>query len=71
MNYPIRDTDYESYLLRLWRSGASTGWHASLQSTATEQTYQFATLEALFTFLSSRLRESDAIAVLAPAPPEA
>lgn len=70
MNYVIRGADYESYLLRLWRNGASAGWHASLQSTATGQTYQFATLEALFSFLNRRLRDGDEIAVLAPQPPE-
>ena len=47
--------DYHSYLLRLWRDGAQGVWHASLHSTAIEQVYRFASLEALVGFLDARL----------------
>lgn len=46
-------TPYQSYLLRVWWEGPQQGWHATLQSTATEQTYHFPTLEALLLFLST------------------
>jgi hypothetical protein len=53
-----RHPDYHSYLLRLWRNGAQDGWHASLQSTATEQIYHFAEVEALIAFLIAQVAES-------------
>jgi hypothetical protein len=52
--------DYHSYLLRLWRDRAQDPWRASLQSTATEQLLQFASLEALFAFLIALLGDGAA-----------
>ena len=58
---------YQSYLLRLWRSDEEQGWHASLQSTATERVYRFGTLEALFAFLNAQPPEdNDAASPNAP-----
>jgi hypothetical protein len=48
-----RRPDYQSYLLRLWRAGEQHTWRASLQSTATEQVYHFASVEALVAFLAA------------------
>ena len=66
----LHRADYQSYLLRLWRDGAQTTWRASLQSTSTDQTYQFASIEALFAFLSMHTGEHDAHVLVAPAPPQ-
>ncbi|MCX6047701.1 MAG: hypothetical protein NT075_21595 [Chloroflexi bacterium] len=43
--------DNHSYLLRLWRSGASGEWRASLQSVQTGERHMFADLESLLAFL--------------------
>jgi hypothetical protein len=53
-----RRLDYHSYLLRLWRGGSADSWHASLQSTATEQVYYFASIEALFAFLAAQTEDA-------------
>lgn len=47
--------NYKSYLLRLWREEGRSQWHASLQSTATEQTMHFADLAILLAFLEEEL----------------
>ena len=52
---PVRQSDYHSYLLRLWHGSAQAPYHASLQCTATEQVYHFATVEALFAFLLTQV----------------
>ena len=49
---------YQSYLLRLWRTGARGTWYASLHSTTTERMYHFATIEALFAFLDQQMTHS-------------
>lgn len=46
---------YQSYLLRLWRDSANSPWRASLQSTATEQIYQFGDIGQMRGFLMARL----------------
>lgn len=48
-------TLYESYLLRLWQEDGSSPWHASLQSTVTQQVQFFAEVEDLCVFLTARL----------------
>jgi hypothetical protein len=48
---PTSQADYQSYLLRLWRTGADGAWRASLQNTATEQVIHFADIGALLAFL--------------------
>ena len=56
----VEQTDYFSYLLRLWRvtergdtlrTGKQTAWRASLQSSRTGEKQGFASLENLFAFL--------------------
>jgi hypothetical protein len=45
-------SDYQSYLLRLWRvNGGEEGWRASLESAHAGGRRGFADLEALFGFL--------------------
>jgi hypothetical protein len=50
--------EYQSYLLRLWRTGARGAWRASLQNTATEQVIHFADIALLLTFLIAQTDES-------------
>jgi hypothetical protein len=50
--------DYQSYLLRLWRTGMRGAWRASLQNTATEQVIHFADIAALLAFLIAQTDES-------------
>lgn len=47
----LAPTVYRSYLLRLWWDAAEGNWRVSLQSTATEQTVYFPTVEALQDYL--------------------
>ena len=50
-------SDYQSYLLRLWRAKEGEGgWRASLESAQTGQRKGFATLDALFDYVRSRTR---------------
>jgi hypothetical protein len=45
-------SDYQSYLLRLWRvNEGEEGWQASLESAHTGERRGFADLEAMFDFL--------------------
>lgn len=70
MNRNLVDTrhpDYQSYLLRVWRTGGEGPWRGSLQSTATEHTCHFETIEALFACLMAQLAECGGAGV-EPAP---
>ena len=50
-------SDYQSYLLRLWRAKeGQEGWRASLESAQTGECKGFATLDALFDYVRSRTR---------------
>ncbi|CAN5372914.1 hypothetical protein BH10CHL1_BH10CHL1_39900 [soil metagenome] len=60
-----QQTSYQSYLLRLWRSGPHSAWHGSLQNTADGEKHAFADLAALVAFLVGQLAEDDAALVLA------
>jgi hypothetical protein len=57
--------NYISYLVRLWRSGESNAWRATLQDPHTGQQFRFETVESLFVFLQDQLGQS----VRAPAAP--
>jgi hypothetical protein len=48
-------SDYQSYLLRLWRAKeGEEGWRASLESAQTGERKGFATLDALFDHVRSQ-----------------
>jgi hypothetical protein len=50
-------SDYQSYLLRLWRAKeGEEGWRASLEIAQTGERKGFATLDALFDYVRSRTR---------------
>jgi hypothetical protein len=58
---PQKQQVYHSYLLRLWRKNNSSQarWRASLESAQTGKTYHFASIEALFAFLSRQAGSAD------------
>ncbi len=60
-----RQSQYQSYLLRLWRSNSHSSWHGSLQSTASGEKQTFADLPALVAFLIAQLVTEDAADTLA------
>ena len=57
-----RPREYQSYLLRLWRTGAgeAVAWRASLEDIRTGQWHSFASLSAAFSFLDLQTEHSSA-----------
>lgn len=55
----LSNATYQSYLLRCWRDGPHGVWRASLQSTADNENFVFADINALFNFLIARLAIDD------------
>jgi hypothetical protein len=60
-NSPSEDWNYQSYLLRLWRTTCDrqTIWRASLENPHTGQRLGFASLEALFDHLRARTAQTE------------
>jgi len=55
------DTDYVSYMLRMWSRWDSKGkhvWCASLQEPGSRHTESFGDVDAMFSFLQSRIDTS-------------
>ncbi|MEJ5224737.1 MAG: hypothetical protein WHV44_09810 [Anaerolineales bacterium] len=48
----IQSTHYKAYLLRLWREGNDSAWRATLEDAHSDTQRGFASLQALFDFLS-------------------
>jgi hypothetical protein len=66
----LAETEYKSYLLRLWRatSAGKLVWRASLEAPHTGLRYGFASLEQLFAFLKDQTgRAAEPGAALDPA----
>ena len=53
--------EYQSYLLRLWRTGPDDAgvWRASLENTRTGQWHSFPDLSATFRFLDGQTTHAD------------
>lgn len=51
-------TQYQSYLLRLWRSNAHSTWRSSLQCTDSGEKQTFTDLSALFSFLLTQFADA-------------
>jgi hypothetical protein len=53
---PEEPQEYQSYLLRLWRTSSHGGpvWRASLESAQTGERRGFADLESFFAFLAEQ-----------------
>ena len=54
----LNESNYQAYLLRLWRDGPRNRWRASLQSTKAGDTQLFADVQSLLTFLQSQTDET-------------
>ena len=54
-------TDYCSYLLRLWRDGATAPWRVSLEAPGHAATQTFPNMEALFAFLRTQTSEDQTL----------
>lgn len=54
----LNESNYQAYLLRLWRDGPRNRWRASLQSTKASDTQLFADVQSLLTFLQSQTDET-------------
>lgn len=52
------ETNYQAYLLRLWRDGPRNRWRASLQSTKASEVQLFADVQSLLDFLQSQTAET-------------
>jgi len=52
-------TNYQSYLLRLWRDGPQEPWRATLHASTTGALHHFAEMEHLYAFLQARTRTSE------------
>lgn len=50
-----QQTDYQAYLLRLWRDGQQTPWRAMVEDPHTGQKQSFASLPHLFAFLERQI----------------
>jgi hypothetical protein len=53
----LNESNYQAYLLRLWRDGPSNHWRASLQSTKAGELQLFADVQSLLNFLQSQTAE--------------
>ncbi len=51
-------TEYRSYLLRLWRSNARDPWHVMIEQVGSREQHTFANLESLIDFLQADQSES-------------
>jgi hypothetical protein len=53
---PVNECDYQSYLLRIWRTGGkqTSEWRASLEEVSSGDIHSFASLEELFNFIRTQ-----------------
>lgn len=52
------ETNYQAYLLRLWRDGPNNHWRASLQRTKASEAQLFADVQSLLNFLHGQTTET-------------
>lgn len=52
-------SNYQSYLIRLWRDDQGGPWRASLKSTATGETHAFGQAGSLLAFLAAQIESPD------------
>ena len=50
-----QEPQYQSYLLRLWRSGTGETWRVMLECVGTHERHGFVDLEGLCAFLQSQM----------------
>ena len=56
------ESQYQSYLLRLWRAGEGKSWRVVLEQVATHERHGFADLDGLCAFLREQMRNEIPIA---------
>ncbi len=54
------ESQYQSYLLRLWRAGEGKSWRVMLEHVRTYERYGFSDLEGLCTFLREQMNDEQA-----------
>ncbi len=66
-----RPREYQSYLLRLWRTGAgeAVAWRASVEDIRTGQWHSFASLNAAYRFLDLQTEQLGPSQEGGPGPP--
>ncbi|MFQ5435484.1 MAG: hypothetical protein ACE5FD_11465 [Anaerolineae bacterium] len=52
----MKSTNYQAYLLRLWRDGEKQPWRALLENPHTGEQCGFANLEQLFAYLEEQTK---------------
>ena len=52
------ETEYQSYLLRLWRPGAGAEWRVMLECIASGERHGFPDLARLFAFLRDQIGQA-------------
>ena len=56
-NMPQAPSDYQAFLVRMWRDGSTSPWHASVQRPSSAEVMRFSSLEQLFVYLHRQVRE--------------
>lgn len=51
------ESQYQSYLLRLWRAGEEKAWRVMLEHISTRDRHGFADLEGLCVFLREQMKD--------------
>ena len=51
------ESQYQSYLLRLWRTGEGKAWRVMLECVGTHERHGFADLEGLYAFLQKQIKD--------------
>jgi hypothetical protein len=52
-------SNYQSYVVRLWREGPTSPWRATVRCALTGEQKQFASLEGLMAYLHDKTAEAD------------
>ncbi len=55
------ESQYKSYLLRLWRDGEGKAWRVMLEHISTHERHGFADMEGLCTFLREQMNDQGKI----------
>jgi hypothetical protein len=53
------ESEYQSYLLRLWRAGEEKAWRLMLEHVGTHERHGFADLEGLCAFLQKQMNDQE------------
>jgi len=51
------ESEYQSYLLRLWRTGEEKAWRVMLEHVGTHERHGFTDLEGLYAFLQKQMND--------------